>query len=225
MLDLAIHESQRSPIVLTHDAIEHSKILGMLLDIMYDFKVESFQDPGCIACVIDLADKWEFKTVINIIRQQLLIYILEGEGHTIRLLSIAVKLEDHAAIAHLIQHRGRHSWSNRSIVDEPSDVPRGYSPFRSYDDVKSPQSPATDVIDGGRLFTPGTLSLREYMRLPPSISWAMARAHFRAEQETGKKGDCAAAARHFKALMREICEPSSWRDIENAALMFSSSGG
>lgn len=217
MLSLATNDSQRDPIVLTHEVIERAEVLTTLLDILNDCEVESFNDMYLIGYTIDLAEKWDFVQAIKIIRQSLRFNVTFDIqlAQTVCLIHCAIKLRDFDVLGAIIKERGNSRWASPDgplIPDtqHPADDDVSFPIYRGLTkpdpgDAKNSRSLKTWV------FKPGSMSRFDYFLIPPMVHWAIARATCLVELETGQRDNWSKVSDEFKRLMNDACELVSLR--------------
>lgn len=164
MVGIAQTGSQRGPLELTDEFVEHSQVVEATLDILYNSEIASFKDDKLYHHVIEFARKYDMSTILKTISSQLRAHATSSDkGNTLRLLRVAIDLGECDLITSIVRATCGHVWpkpsakskSGRPWFDEMTlEELDNYSPYSHKDRPKTPpKEPEVKSI-----FPPKTLS-------------------------------------------------------------------
>jgi hypothetical protein len=177
-------------------------VVKVLLDIIYTLEPTGCQDIELAYKVITLAEEWQCETVPKILKKDLAIQALVNstDGPSNDHLRLAMKLGDHHLMA-LIAQRDRNPGLKSRIPDSAEADLTGVR--KTYDQV------ATGLLEYAGLESPGFelggLSYGEFLRMPPTVLWALARSTYLARKDPGEV-DVDEMAQLFENLLKEACK-------------------
>lgn len=177
-------------------------VVKVLLDIIYTSEPSGCRNIELAFQVITLATQWECEAVLKILKKDLAIQALinSTEGPSNHHLRLAHKLKDYHLMA-LIAQRDRNPGpkAHVSTNSRPDDtgVRKTYdiaaTALLGFSGVESP------------FFDLGGLSYCEFLRLPPTVLWSLARSTYLARDEQGEV-NVNEMAQHFENLLNLACE-------------------
>ena len=186
-------------------------MVKVLLDIIHTSEPDGCRHVPLSFQVIDLATRWECDSVLKILKRDLAIQALinSANGPTSDHLRLAHRLKDHHLMA-LISQRDRNAEFNFASMITEADHTDGDilpSAHRLYD---TPASKLAGILGvASPTYEIGGMSYVEFLRLPPTVVWALSRATYLARK------DCCQDAvnvddmgRLFEGMLGLACE--SW---------------
>jgi len=173
-------DPKRAPIELSDPMLEHSWALEPLLDIVYNGDTSLIDEMRRTRLVLDLADKWEFAQARALIRGAVSTRVFtEAGGWSIKAnLSLCIRLEDPKLVAACIRAYRNETWSSsRSKKPEPNrDLPFSSASLRPTYDEAAPGLTSFGPLKGSEVLDLGSWGYKGFLKIPPTIVWAMLRA-------------------------------------------------
>ena len=154
--------------------IEHSWVVESLLDSVYQREVTCLGDYSGARAVVDLAEKWDFHHVVNLVRFHFLND--ECEQLSAKRLTLAMALNEKGAAIGYIKTFHAGVWG--PLV---SDRTRNKKPFAKSGNLYLHGSPVAQLlgwnaIPKSSIFDIGSWSYKSYLELSPTTTWAILRA-------------------------------------------------
>jgi len=178
-------------------------VVKNLLAIIYTSEPNGCQNIELAFQVITLATEWECEAVLKILKKDLTIQALVNStnGPSYDHLRLAYKLEDHHLMA-LIAQRDRLPGLEFVLSKGPKLDPTGV--HKQYDRTAAGLAAISAGIESP-FFELGGFSYDEFLRLPPTVVWAMARSTYLARVDHGEV-DVNVMAQHFENLLKSACK-------------------
>ena len=164
MVGIAQTGSQRGPLELTDEFVEHSQVVEAALDILYNSEITSFKDDKLYHHVIEFARTYDMSTILKTISSQLRAHATSSDkGNTLRLLRVAIDLGECDLITSIVRATCGHVWpkssatskSGRPWIDEMGPEELDY--YSSLYHKKRPDPPPKEP-ESESIFPPKTLS-------------------------------------------------------------------
>ena len=115
MVGIAQTGTQRGPIELTDEFVEHSQVVEAALDIMYDSEIKSFADDKLYHHVIEFARKYDISSILKTISSQLRAHATSSDkGNFLRLLRVAIDLGECSLMSAIVRATCGHLWPELS---------------------------------------------------------------------------------------------------------------
>lgn len=182
-------------------------VIKNLLDLIYTSEPAKYENIELAYQVITLATDWGCDAVLNVFKKDLaieaLVYSIHGPSNSH--LRLAHKLGDHHLMA-LIAQRGRKPGLElRSVryfqaVRDPTGVRKLYDkPAVGLAGSSTTAGIATPVYELGGL------SYSEFLKVPPTVLWALARSTYLARKDQGEV-DIYKMAECFESLLNLACK-------------------
>lgn len=178
-------------------------VVKNLLDIIYTSEPTGCQNIELAFQVITLATEWECEAVLKILKKDLTIQALinSTQGPSNDHLRLAFKLGDHHLMA-LIAQRDRNPGSKFVLSKGPKMDATGV--HKQYDRTAAGLVGSSAGIESP-FFEIGGFSYAEFLRLPPTVVWALARSTYLARKDYGEV-DVDVMAQHFETLLKSACK-------------------
>jgi hypothetical protein len=192
---------RRDPIYLTDETLERSRVLKILLNIMYTLETTEIYS-GEMFTVLDLADKWDFEHVRHTIRRDLSQH--ESTRYKFRRFYLSIRLKDPSLIAGFPRHEHNFVWS-ASRTDSAIDSFRKQRLVRPVYDEAAQGLLNESFVGGGRMFDAATWSYGAFLLTPPTVLWALLRATY-VGTTTPAKINSDRVADEFERLLTLACE-------------------
>jgi len=180
MINMAQLGTQRDPINLTDNYVEHSLVVHAILDIIYDREILSFKDDNIYHYVIEFARKWDIPTVLRTISKELLVHThsLNMEKHLIKHLRLALDLGESDLITTIIKSQKRQTWmaagSGGFDLEENDALP--LPPKFPTLPIPTLNGTTRQYLEGAQAFDLGGWPYSSFATLPTPFVWAMLRA-------------------------------------------------
>jgi hypothetical protein len=194
---------RRDTIHLTDEKLERSRVLKILLDIMYSLETTEIYS-GEMFTVLDLADKWDSAHVRHTIRRDLSQH--DSTRYKSRRFHLSIRLKDPGLIAGFPRHEHDFVWS-ASRTDSAIDSFRKQRLVRPVYDEAAPGLLNESFVKGGRLFDAATWSYGAFLLTPPTVLWALLRATYVGTTKPAKI-DHEKVADEFERLLTLACKSS-----------------
>ena len=234
MVGIAQTGTQRGPLELTDEFVEHSQVVEATLDILYDGDIKSFADDKLYHHVIEFARKYDIPIILKTISNQLRVHAtLPDKSHCLRLLRVAIDLGECDLMTAIVRATCGHVWpkitesddddffSSSSLFNRISARPHESSgptinrEFESLFPAKKldPSPPilskaSKEYITGGKAFDLGSWPYPEFAALPPPIAWALLLAdQLAAKEYSHLRSD--AFERELQNVLVSMCESRS----------------
>lgn len=206
MFSLASTKEQRGEVVMVDKTIEHSLVIGAVLDIIHDLRVSASHIKDChlLSYVIDFANKWEFTKVPQIISQGLISSMTDSNPNVEGILRLAVRVHDHEIVAKIIATYGADPWGRYSR--STSDTSPSRSIPRSGNVANVSLVPVAKPVFGD-VADLGGMDWATYRELSPEITWAWANAYsscFHADAKFLSDGDYKRMSGRYKTAIQEL---------------------
>jgi len=235
MVGIAQTGTQRGPIELTDEFVEHSQVVEAALDIMYDSEIKSFADDKLYHHVIEFARKYDISSILKTISSQLRAHATSSDkGNFLRLLRVAIDLGECSLISAIVGATCGHVWPEISIeyeamrarqalsilANESSTLLLNPKPVVSRkpptDKSIFPSKPlslpspnldiaAKEYVEGEKAFDLGTWPYEEFASLPTPLAWALLRADQLAKKEYSLDRTVA-FGRKIQDILDTMCE-------------------
>jgi hypothetical protein len=178
-------------------------VVKNLLDIIYTSEPTGCQNIELAFQLITMATEWECEAVLKILKKDLTIQALinNTEGPSNDHLRLAFKLGDHHLMA-LIAQRDRAPGPMFVLSKGHKLDPTGV--HKIYDRAAAGLAGSSAGIESP-FFEIGGFSYAEFLRLPPTIVWALARSTYLARKDYGEV-DVDVMAQHFEKLLKSACK-------------------
>jgi hypothetical protein len=178
-------------------------VVKNLLDIIYTSEPTGCQNIELAFQVITLATEWECEAVLKILKKDLTIQALinSTQGPSNDHLRLAFKLGDHHLMA-LICQRDRTPGLEFMLSKGHKMDATGV--HKQYDRTAAGLIGSSAGIESP-FFEIGGFSYAEFLRLPPTVVWALARSTYLARIDHGDV-DVDAMAQHFETLLKLACK-------------------
>lgn len=166
---LSLNELQDRPekLIFTDILLENSALIQALLDLLYRHRLPPIYETTLLLHLIDLADKWDVQVVREVVKKHLEAAFYKSSTCLFNLFLVAVKLEDHALAAALIQHeespdglRLEGNWKYRFL------------PVQTYDR----QATVEEYSHLPSLYHIESCNYTFLIQLPPRVAWALHKA-------------------------------------------------
>lgn len=194
--------TQTDPIYLTDEKLEREVVLSKLLDVVYDMDT-SVINFDCAFAVLDLAEKWEFDHVRELIRLALSHY--KSKEHMFHRFHISIRLKDPDSMSGFIEREHSTKWTTEPGLGTTSER---LSRKRFYQQAHEKPAPGlldADFAAGGRTFEAGTWSYGDFLLTSPTVLWALLRATH-VGTTTPARLDHGKVAKEFERLLTLACE-------------------
>ena len=180
-------------------------VVKNLLDIVYTSEPTGCQNIELAYRVITLATHWNCDAVLKILRKDLAIQALVNstEGTSNDHLRLAFKLQDHHLMA-LIAQRDR--IPGRRLGATVAWRPDSTGVYKFHEPAATGLAGSSEGIVTP-VFELGGLSYAEFLKLPPTVLWALARSTYLARTDYGAV-DVDEMANYFEDLLNMACESS-----------------
>jgi len=175
----------------------------VLLDVIYNFRTIPITDTMLVYQVVSLAEHLECDTVLEIIKKELATHALVGSprGPSTRDFRLAYRIGDYHLMA-LIAQQNRCPGSGRSLR-QGGPITDDTGIYQKNDEI------AGGLLDHAGIESPffelGGLSYGQFIELPPSVLWALARSTYLARKDQGQV-DVVEMAEHFEKLLKLACK-------------------
>jgi hypothetical protein len=95
MAGMAQDRSQKGPLELTDEYVEHSLVIEAALDVLYNQEVASFKDDKLYHHVIEFGRKYDMSIITKTISNQLRVHATSStKGNVLPLLRVAIYLSE-----------------------------------------------------------------------------------------------------------------------------------
>lgn len=237
MVGIAQTGSQRGPLELTDEFVEHSQVIEATLDILYNSEIKSFKDDKLYHQVIEFARKYEMPTILKSISNQLRVHATSPDkAHALRLLRVAIDLGECELITAIVRATCGHVWPDDPkaglfsvgiLEKQGKEKKQPWVPPQLRDTgsifpqkILSLPPPnvstkAKEYIQGGKAFDLGSWPYPEFAALPTPLAWAL----LRADQLAAKEYSVArteAFGRELQNVLDSMCESSCPQDQNQA---------
>lgn len=202
MIGLAKSSSQRDPITLSHQYVEHSLVVRAALDIIYDREITSFDERNTLLYVIEFARKWDISVITKVMMKEIKLQCSVSKN-LITMFFIAIELADHDTTATVVKTMSTGYWGDVTIRAPPdSDI----LPYGSITMLE----PCPDALDGAMvrgtsIADLGGWSWNLFSETPKPILWAMLRARQIAQADE-KVIRSARVSSEMKKVLGEMCK-------------------
>lgn len=190
MISMAQFANQQNTIIFTDQWMECSRVVERVLDIVYTLEVGELDghDTNTLLYVSDFAQKWDISMISNLMVKEIRMWIKVSYCPAFDLLQLALKLGRNELSAEVMSAGSKQTWlanhdhkdeSQRASLDGPFVVllpPNYQSETISPDNVSNPY--------GGDMFDLGVMPHQCFLKLPPTVVWAMLRAQNMSDQDT-----------------------------------------
>lgn len=179
---MAQNPSQRSPIVLTDQWVECSRVVKRVLDIIYTLDVGDLDESNTntLLYALDFAKKWDIFLISELMIKDIGMATTFPQCPAFELLQLSLKLDHNDLAKAVFAAECRDSWSR------PSDQVF-YSEMASLDGEGDLELPANyqseNVISFssqnsyvGDIFDFGSMPHQCFIQLPPTVIWIILRA-------------------------------------------------
>jgi hypothetical protein len=189
---------------LARSGIHGALVVKNLLDIIYASEFAGCQNIELAFQVITLATEWECEAVLKILKKDLTIQALinSTQGPSNDHLRLAYKLGDHHLMA-LIAQRDR-SPGPEFVLSKGHHNTDATGVHKQYDRTAVGLIGSSAGIESP-FFEIGGFSYAEFLRLPPTVVWALARSTYLARKDYGEV-DVDVMAQHFETLLKSACK-------------------
>lgn len=188
---------------LAENGYSGALVVKNLLDIIYTSEPVGCHNIDLAFQVITMATKWECEAVLKILKKDLAIQALinSTNGPSTAHLRLALKLGDHHLMA-LIAQRDRDPGPRFVLTKDSKTDPTGVH--------KLHDKPAAGILEASAglespFYELGGLSYADFLKLPPTVLWALARATYLARVDHGEVDEKVMAG-HFETLLKQACE-------------------
>ena len=173
-------DPKRAPIKMSDPMLEHSWALEPLLDIVYTMNSGVLSDAPRTHLVLDLADKWEFAQARVLIHAAVSTRIFTGAGPWTyeQTLKLCIRLKDVKLAAACMTASRNEIWSvPHSTKPEPNlDLPFSKDSIQQNYDEVAPELTSFGPLKGSQVLDLGSWGYKGFLKIPPTIVWAMLRA-------------------------------------------------
>jgi hypothetical protein len=196
----------------TKTSFGYARVIQVLLDIIYTSEPSGCQDIALAYQVIDLATHWQCETVLKILKRDLAIQALinNPDGPCNDQFRLAHQLGDYHLMALMAQRDrdSRYKFTTTMGFADHSDVDR-HDAHRLYDRPAAGLTALTSIESP--MYELGGLGYVEFLRLPPTVVWALSRSTYLARKDCPDTVDVGELAQQFEGLLNQACELSNAR--------------
>jgi len=203
MIHLAKSSTQRDPITLSHQYVEHSLVVKAALDIIYDREIASFDECNTLLYVIEFARKWDISVINKVMMKEVQLQCSVSK-HLFTMFFIAIELADHDTIATVVKMMSTGYWGD---VDIRTPLDSNILPYGSINMLEPcPEALECAIVRGTSIGDLGGWSWELFSETPKPILWAMLRAR-QAAQTDEKVIRSARVSYEMKKVLSEMCKP------------------
>lgn len=112
MIGLAKSSSQRDPITLSHQYVEHSLVVSAAFDIIYDREINSFSHRNTLFHVVEFARNWDIPVIFKVMLKEIELQC-PGSQYCFTMFSLAIELDDPDTIAMVVKQMSSGLWGER----------------------------------------------------------------------------------------------------------------
>jgi hypothetical protein len=198
--------------------LEHSSIIEIILDAIYLSEINGCKDITTAYRVINLAQKWECLHVLKLLKRDLALQslALSLNGPRADHFRLALKLGDYHLMGLLFQ-RERDATVRLEGVSGLKQGSDGILPLRDEDVDRLYDTPSTGFLGTSELqgdmtlespmYELGGLGYTEFLRLPPTVVWALLRSTYFARRACCEVSiDMDQMSKQFEGLLHKACE-------------------
>ena len=159
---------------LTDQILEHSVVVGALLEVIYNFELPPLSEATLVLRLIDLADKWDVPMVHRIVKKTLESSWYAFHASKLDLFLIAIKLKEYRIASELMT---RENVARSKDDNDGNEYPYQYDDFPPVQIVYG-RSCRGNWDDRGwtQLHDIASSLYRDFIRIPPHVAWALQRA-------------------------------------------------
>lgn len=200
MLSLPSSPDQRDHIRLSDRYLEQSRVVKVMLDIIYTMDVD-FRAVEELVLVVDLAEKWDFQHVPKLIQRELHRCDFKTVKSRWQTFKLSTRLKDPVLMARCVDQHHTSRWSHK-----PS-TPTGVLTKHQISEEPAPGlKDESSRLDGVGMYEVGGWGYKAFLRKSPTVIWALLRAiHVGTIEEA--EIDHNKAAKEFERLLTLACEP------------------